>query len=82
MNIKECPVCGAKWMDDQLYWSTGKKGKNEDLNALVCRNLPPEKAKNCINPGKGGDGGVGWFERAAMMEKDLLSQTEEGGTAP
>jgi hypothetical protein len=55
-----------------LYWSgTKKPGKDADLNALVCRRLPEEKAKGCVNPAKGSDGGVGWEERLKMTEAAL-----------
>jgi hypothetical protein len=69
---KNCPICGAKWIDGQLYWSTGRPGKDEDLNALVCRRLAPEKAEGCVNPVKGKDGGVGWEERLKMINDALL----------
>jgi len=68
MSNQECPVCGAKWIDGQLYWATGRPGSNLDLNALVCRGLAPEKAKGCINPSKGKDGGIGWKERMEKMQ--------------
>ena len=71
MSNRNCPVCGAKWIDGQLYWATGKPGKDLDLNALVCRKLPPEKAAKCINPCQGMDGGVGWEERMAITEAAL-----------
>jgi hypothetical protein len=72
MSNRNCPVCGASWIDSQLYWSgTGKPGKDVDLNALVCRKLAPEKAEGCVNPSKGGDGGVGWEERIKMTEAAL-----------
>ncbi len=71
MSNRNCPVCGAHWVDGQLYWSTGKPGKDIDLNALVCRRLPPEKATNCVNPSRGCDGGVGWEERLKMTEAAL-----------
>ena len=71
MSNRNCPVCGAKWIDGQLYWATGKPGKDLDLNALVCRNLPPEKAERCVNPCKGMEGGTGWAERMAMTEAAL-----------
>jgi len=73
MSNRNCPVCGAHWVDGQLYWSTGKPGSDLDLNALVCRKLPPEKAKGCVNPCQGKDGGVGWEERLKMTE-DALSR--------
>ena len=71
MSNRNCPVCGAHWVDGQLYWSTGKPGKDEDLNALVCRRLVAEKAAGCVNPAKGSDGGVGWEERLKMTEAAL-----------
>lgn len=71
MNCRTCPVCGATWIDGQLYWSTGKPGQDADLNALVCRRLPKEKASRCVNPSQGKDGGIGWEERQAMTEAAL-----------
>jgi len=72
MSNRNCPVCGAHWVNGQLYWSTGKPGKDADLNALVCRRLAPEKAAGCVNPSKGCDGGVGWEERLKMTDQALL----------
>ncbi len=71
MDLRTCEICGAKWIGSQLYWATGKPGKDIDLNALVCRRLPAEKAERCVNPCKGQDGGVGWEERMAMTEAAL-----------
>jgi hypothetical protein len=72
MNCKTCPICGATWINGQLYWSgTKKPGKDIDLNALVCRRLPPEKAEGCVNPAQGTEGGVGWEERLKMTEAAL-----------
>jgi hypothetical protein len=71
MSNRNCPICGAHWVDGQLYWATGKPGKDADLNALVCRKLPPEKAANCVNPSQGCEGGVGWEERLKMTEAAL-----------
>ncbi len=72
MLNRNCPVCGAHWVNNQLYWSTGKPGKDEDLNALVCRRLTAEKAEGCVNPCKGQDGGVGWEERLKMVNDALF----------
>jgi hypothetical protein len=71
MSNRNCPICGAHWIDGQLYWQTGKPGKDEDLNALVCRRLTAKKADGCVNPAKGTDGGIGWEERLKMTEAAL-----------
>ena len=50
MDNKTCPKCGAHWLDGQLFWRTGKPGKNEDLAGLVCNEWGDS---TCINPEKG-----------------------------
>ena len=48
MDSKECPKCGATWIDGEHYWSgTGKKGSELDLAGLVCNAFGDE---TCINP--------------------------------
>jgi len=71
MSCRICLVCGAKWLNDQLYWSTGKQGRNIDLAALVCNKLPKDKYEKCANPCKGQEGGMGWEERLKAIEKWL-----------
>lgn len=71
MSCRTCEVCGAKWINNQLYWATGKPGKDIDLNALVCRYLTGEKAEKCANTLKGAEGGVGWEDRLKMIEQGL-----------
>jgi hypothetical protein len=72
MNCKTCPVCGANWIDDQLYWSgTNKPGRNIDLAALVCNLLPEDKYVRCVNPSQGETGGIGWAERLKTIEQGL-----------
>ncbi|QNJ25935.1 hypothetical protein SynSYN20_01608 [Synechococcus sp. SYN20] len=68
MDIKACGKCGAKWIDGQLYWSTGAKAKEEDLAGLVCNTLGD---KQCINPMRGNDTGTTWAKRMdAINELD------------
>ena len=50
MDAKSCPKCGARWLEGQLFWSTGKSGKTEDLAGLVCNEWGDD---TCINPEKG-----------------------------
>jgi hypothetical protein len=71
MENRNCPTCGATWIDGQLYWATGKTGRDIDLAALVCNRLPPEKVERCVNPCKGQDGGIGWEERMKIIEQGL-----------
>jgi hypothetical protein len=71
MGNRNCPTCGATWIDSQLYWSTGKTGRDIDLAALVCNRLTPEKVERCLNPCKGQDGGIGWEERMKIIEQGL-----------
>ena len=66
MNCKQCGKCGAKWIDGQLYWATGKAGKEEDLAGLVCNNLGDDQ---CINPERGSTTGDSWKKREEFAEK-------------
>ena len=68
MDNKQCPKCGAKWINGQLYWSTGKEASELDLAGLVCNNLGDE---TCINSLKGAEGGVTWEQRVEQMQRDL-----------
>lgn len=60
MNCKQCGKCGAKWINGQLYWSTGAVAKEEDLAGLVCNNYGDAQ---CINPKKGDETGDTWEKR-------------------
>jgi len=65
---KECPKCGAIWINDEHYWSgTGKKGNELDLAGLVCNKLGDE---TCINPCNSMEGGVTWEQRLTELEQD------------
>ena len=67
MEMKTCNTCGAHWVNDQLYWQTGKPGKDLDLAGLVCNRLAPEKP--CINPARGMQGGITWEQRQAIADR-------------
>ena len=73
MNCKQCPKCGAKWLQKedetwQLYWATGKEAKEADLAGLVCNKLSDN---TCINPSKGDETGTTWESRLRAMEQGL-----------
>lgn len=69
MTTKTCPTCQAKWIDDQLYWSTGKPGSELDLAGLVCN--ASANGRRCINPCRGLDGGDTWQKRSQHLDKAL-----------
>lgn len=67
LERKECPKCGAIWINDQHYWSgNGKKGNELDLAGLVCNKYGDD---SCINPARGLDGGDTWEKRFASFEE-------------
>ena len=57
MTFEVCPVCDSRWLDGQLYWSTGKEGCPHDLAGLVCNQKDHPR---CINPCKGSNSGQTW----------------------
>ena len=69
---KECPKCGATWINGQHRWSTGAMGSELDLAGLVCNTLANEQ---CINPIRGIEGGDTWEERFSFIDK-----LDESGT--
>ena len=66
MQIKTCPRCGAQWINNQLYWATGKEGKEEDLAGLVCNTIDDP---NCINVKKGDKTGQTWEKRQGFLKE-------------
>jgi hypothetical protein len=61
MNCKKCEKCGARWVDDQLFWATGRPGRDEDLAGLVCDRFGDDR---CINPCRGTEhDGDTWAKR-------------------
>ena len=66
LERKECPKCGAIWINGQHIWGgTGNQGSEEDLAGLVCNKLGDER---CINPKKGQDGGQTWEYRSGYID--------------
>ena len=66
---KECPKCGAIWINGEHYWSgTGKKGNELDLAGLVCNRSGDE---TCINPCNGVEGGITWEKRLKELGEDF-----------
>ena len=67
LDRKECPKCGALWLNGQHYWSgTGVKGNDLDLAGLVCNKLGDDR---CINPCRGQEGGDTWAKRLEDLTK-------------
>lgn len=67
MMIKVCPICEAKFIDNQLYWATNKKGDPKDLAGLVCNKFRNGR-EGCINPLVGCEGGDTWEKRAGDID--------------
>ena len=57
---KICPICDARWLEGQLYWSTGRIACPHDLAGLLCNDI---KDDACINPCKGSTSGQTWEKR-------------------
>jgi len=74
---KECPKCGATWINGQHRWRTGAVGSELDLAGLVCNNLANEQ---CINPIRGIEGGDTWVDRFSVIDKlDAEKRSEYEG---
>ena len=80
MGFKSCPKCGANWIDGQLFWSTGKLGKEEDLAGLVCNQLDEEDHELCINEKRGSTLGDTWEYRRGYIDgcmRELARQNKK-----
>lgn len=64
MSCRTCPRCGARWINGQLYWATGKPGSDLDLAGLVCNRVNDPA---CVNALRGMNGGDTWEVRAARL---------------
>jgi hypothetical protein len=73
LDRKECPKCGAVWLNGKHVWrGTGNKGSELDLAGLVCNNWGDH---SCINPCKGMGGGDTWAKRLAFLDKSEEEMT-------
>lgn len=61
MEIKECATCGARWINGEFFWATGKPGSELDLAGLVCNRFAGDRP--CLNSFRGQDGGDTWEKR-------------------
>ena len=71
---KECPRCGAAWINGKHVFrgTAASYDKSElDLAGLVCNNLGDE---TCINPMKGLEGGDSWERRLGVIDKKLQEE--------
>lgn len=72
MDRKECPKCGATWLNGEHRWiGTGKKGSELDLAGLVCNKLGDD---TCINPCRGQGGGDTWAKRLGDLDSKSLPE--------
>ena len=65
MSRKECPKCGATWINGEHRWYTGAVGSEEDLAGLVCIKLGDSQ---WINPMRGDETGDTWEKRMATIK--------------
>ncbi len=66
LSRKECPKCGAVWINQKHIWrGTANEGSELNLAGLVCNKYGDQ---TCINPKKGEEGGVTWEERLKTLE--------------
>lgn len=66
MESRKCGKCGATWLDGQLFWATGNKGKEEDLAGLVCNRWGGDQ---CLNPQRHNTTGDTWAKRLAELDR-------------
>ena len=80
MNVKQCEKCEAKWLNGQLYWSTGKQGTEEDLAGLVCNTLVnKDDIALCVNEKRGVTTGQTWEYRRGYID-GVISELERNKT--
>jgi hypothetical protein len=71
MIRKDCPICGAIWLDGQFYLRSGSKGSELDLAFFVCQSVKDkDPLLSCINPKKGANDSP-WIRDRTKIE-DLM----------
>jgi len=66
LDRKECPKCGAVWLNGQHLWrGTGNRGSELDLAGLVCNSFGDD---TCVNPLRGIEGGDTWEKRMSSLD--------------
>ena len=73
LDRKECPKCGAIWLNGQHTWATGAIGNEDDLAGLVCNKLGDE---TCINPCNGSTSGDTWEARLGDIQTAFEAKRE------
>jgi hypothetical protein len=74
LERKECPKCGATWINGNHIWrGTANEGSELDLAGLVCNKLGDG---TCINPSKGIEGGTTWEYRAGFIAGAIKEKRE------
>ena len=82
LSRKECPKCGAIWINNEHYWSgTGVNKSNElDLAGLVCNKLGMINA-SILSRGKvGGDTGSSVSKISKSLPMKKATERPNGGT--
>ena len=75
MTCKICPKCEAKFMDGQLFWSTGQKGDPEVLANLVCDLPQVQRSGGCINKAKSNPSKDTWENAGRLLMQWLMRWT-------
>lgn len=81
MEYRECPKCGATWINGEHRWRTGCVGSERTLSNLVCRRANDD---SCINPQKKTDsywlGYDTWEKREEFSKKikDIIDNNLSG----
>ena len=82
LERKECPKCGAIWINGKHIFSgtAASYDRSElDLAGLVCNKLGDN---TCINPSKGMEGGTTWEYRSGFIDGAIKAKRDAMGDFP